>query len=83
MKRLGQLVALVLVGILVAICTYRVESGSMAVVFRFGAVREAVGPGLHFRLPWPVETVTLVAVAGTGGVSSVEEAEWTVSRRSG
>lgn len=63
MKRLGQLVALVLVGILVAICTYRVESGSMAVVFRFGAVREAVGPGLHFRLPWPVETVTLVAVS--------------------
>lgn len=38
--------------------TFRVKEGSSAIVLRFGAPRETTSEaGLHFRLPWPFETV--------------------------
>lgn len=42
---------------------YSVEANSEAVVLRFGKyVGPPRPPGLHFKLPWPVETVTIVPV---------------------
>jgi Cu+-exporting ATPase len=39
----------------------QVEAGEMAVVRRFGRpLDEDLGPGLHWRWPWPVENVTRV-----------------------
>lgn len=40
---------------------YTIQPGQVGVVRRFGAVRAAaVPPGLHYRLPWPIEEVTRV-----------------------
>lgn len=42
---------------------YVVQPGEAAVVRRFGAVVDGnAGPGLHYRLPWPVDAVDIVAV---------------------
>jgi Cu+-exporting ATPase len=38
----------------------QVENGEVGVVRRFGELRDDLGPGLHLRWPWPVETVTRV-----------------------
>jgi modulator of FtsH protease HflK len=39
---------------------YVVEADERAVVRRFGAVTAQVGPGMHYRLPWPVDRVDVV-----------------------
>jgi modulator of FtsH protease HflK len=36
---------------------YRVDAQSAAVVQRFGAYVETTGPGMHFKLPWPIDAV--------------------------
>ncbi len=41
-----------------------VDSGDVAVVFRFGAVHRAMKPGINVRLPWPVESHEVVQVTG-------------------
>lgn len=42
---------------------YTVAPGEAAVVRRYGGViARNVGPGLHYRLPWPVDRVDVVAV---------------------
>lgn len=53
---------------------YTVQPGEAAVVRRFGQVIDGnIGPGLHYRLPWPVERVDRVAV------NSIRRAETPVS----
>ncbi len=37
---------------------YRVQPDEQGVVMRFGAFSRTTPPGLNYRLPWPVETVT-------------------------
>jgi membrane protease subunit HflK len=39
---------------------YVVGTDERAVVRRFGAVDAEVGPGMHYRLPWPVDRVDVV-----------------------
>ena len=39
---------------------YVVEADERAVVRRFGAVEAEVGPGMHYRLPWPVDRLDVV-----------------------
>jgi modulator of FtsH protease HflK len=39
---------------------YVVGADERAVVRRFGAVDAEVGPGMHYRLPWPVDRLDLV-----------------------
>jgi len=39
---------------------YVVEADERGVVRRFGAVAAQVGPGMHYRLPWPVDRVDVV-----------------------
>ncbi len=60
------LVLLVAVGVLalwLGSGLYRVQPGEHAVIKRFGEnVRVTTAPGLNYRIPWPVETVTKVNV---------------------
>ncbi|MCP5559654.1 MAG: FtsH protease activity modulator HflK [Verrucomicrobiaceae bacterium] len=58
---LGILGAIILVtGALT--CAYQVPANSVAVVQRFGAWLKNVGPGLNFRLPFGVDSITIVEV---------------------
>jgi membrane protease subunit HflK len=41
---------------------YVVEANQAAVLRRFGSVLETVGPGIHYRLPWPVDQVNKVSI---------------------
>jgi membrane protease subunit HflK len=41
---------------------YRVDAQERAVVLRFGRFVETAGPGLHFKLPFPIDSVELRAV---------------------
>lgn len=56
-KAIG-LAALVLVGVWGASGFYRVQPDELGVVMRFGAFDRTAPPGLNYRIPWPVETVT-------------------------
>ena len=42
---------------------YQVKQPERGVVLRFGQYIETTPPGLHFRLPWPIESVNIVNVA--------------------
>jgi membrane protease subunit HflK len=42
---------------------YQVKQPERGVVQRFGKLVEVTPPGLHFRLPWPIESVSVVNVA--------------------
>jgi len=41
---------------------YIIQQGERGVELRFGAKNEVTGPGLHWRLPWPIESVEKVNV---------------------
>ncbi len=42
---------------------YKVEADSEGVVLRLGRLAKKTQPGLHFKLPWPIDTVYTVPVA--------------------
>jgi modulator of FtsH protease HflK len=42
---------------------YQVKQPERGVVQRFGRLVAVTLPGLHFRLPWPIETVSVVNIA--------------------
>ena len=48
---------------------YQVKPGNQGVVQRFGKHVETVGDGWGWRLPWPIETVTKVDVAGVKSIA--------------
>jgi len=50
--------AVVLLGLWAASGIYRVQPDEQGVVMRFGAFDRTTGPGLNYRIPWPVESVT-------------------------
>ena len=63
------LAALALLGAYIASGLYLVDTDEEAVVRRFGAVTAEVGPGMHYRLPWPIDQVDVLkttAVMKTG-----------------
>lgn len=41
---------------------YKVQPDEQGVVMRFGQWTDTTGPGLHYHLPWPVETLVLPKV---------------------
>jgi modulator of FtsH protease HflK len=43
---------------------YQVKQPERGIVQRFGRLVEVTLPGIHFRFPWPVESVAIVNVAG-------------------
>ena len=58
----GLLVMLVLV-VWLASGFYIVEAASRGVVLTFGHYSEETGPGLHWRLPWPIQSHELVNIS--------------------
>ena len=61
---------------------YVVDTDEQAVVRRFGAIAARVGPGMHYRLPWPVDQVHLVkttSVMTTGVGFRLAEGERTTA----
>ena len=41
-------------------CVFVVDTDEQAVIRRFGAIEARVGPGMHYRLPWPIDRVDIV-----------------------
>lgn len=57
-KRLARLIALVAVGMYLLSGIYAVQPDERGVVKRLGKVVAAdVQPGIHYRLPWPIDSV--------------------------
>jgi modulator of FtsH protease HflK len=54
------LVAFALIAAYLATGFYTVSADSQAVVRRFGAFASHLGPGMHYRLPWPIDRVEVV-----------------------
>src|SRR5215472_2397701 len=62
----GMLILTVLVIVILAWLwngVYQVKQPERGVVQRFGRLVAVTPPGLHFRLPWPIESVNVVNVA--------------------
>jgi membrane protease subunit HflK len=59
-RRWLALVPLVLLAAWLGAGFYVVDTDEQAVVRRFGAIAARVGPGMHYRLPWPVDQVDVV-----------------------
>jgi len=56
------LLGLAVVAVWLASGFYRVQPDELGVVLRFGAYSYRTEPGLHWHLPWPIESVLLPAV---------------------
>ena len=76
LSRLGPFGLFVLVGLLMMLfsCVYIVDQNQEAVVLRFGEYSRTSAPGIHLKLPSPVETKELINVTdernitiGSGG----------------
>lgn len=57
---IGGIVVLVLAVVLLWSSWFTVQPEETGVVQRFGKVVRTEGPGLHFKIPYGVETVTLI-----------------------
>ena len=64
MGRLGPFGLFVLIGLLMMLfsCVYIVDQNQEAVVLRFGKYSRTSAPGIHLKLPTPVETKELIDV---------------------
>ncbi len=67
--QIGKRIRLILFSLAVAVVLlagksafYRVEASDAGVVLRFGKQIATVPPGLHMKMPWPIDTVYLVPV---------------------
>ncbi|WLR50184.1 FtsH protease activity modulator HflK [Bacillus tianshenii] len=59
---IGFVVALLLLGLIGATTWYTVDESEQAVTMTFGEVQEGISePGLHFKLPWPIQSVTVLS----------------------
>jgi len=65
----GDSSSLLLIGIAAVVAVwlyngiYQVKQPERGVVQRFGRFTEVTPPGLHFRLPWPIESVNIVNIS--------------------
>ena len=66
-KGLGG-VAVLIGAIWLASGAYRVDAQERAVVLRFGAYVETVGPGYNWHIPWPIERKVIVNVSQPNSV---------------
>src|SRR5437879_9618584 len=55
----GGLLALAVAGYLLA-SVFTVAADEQAVIRRLGRVAARLGPGIHYRLPWPIDRVDIV-----------------------
>jgi membrane protease subunit HflK len=56
------LIAIALVALWLASGFYRVQPDEQGLVLRFGAYDRSTLPGLNYHIPWPIESVELLAV---------------------
>jgi membrane protease subunit HflK len=56
------LIAIALIALWLASGFYRVQPDEQGIVLRFGAYDRSTLPGLNYHIPWPVESVDLLAV---------------------
>ncbi len=61
-KKMGMLVLIVLAVVWLATGFFIVDPQEQAVIKRFGEVYDVVGPGPHYHLPSPIETVQIEPV---------------------
>ncbi|MGP4041616.1 FtsH protease activity modulator HflK [Gracilibacillus sp. D59] len=55
---IGIVIAVVFLGLFAATSWYTVDESEQAVLITFGKAEEGMTePGLHFKLPWPIQTV--------------------------
>ncbi|MEE9294694.1 MAG: FtsH protease activity modulator HflK [Phycisphaerae bacterium] len=66
-RRYRRLIVVIAIGVVVLVgldtTFYKVEADEQGVVLRFGRLARLTEPGLHTKLPWPIETVQQVPVA--------------------
>jgi membrane protease subunit HflK len=55
-KNMISLAVISFIGLWLASGVYVVQEGDTSVVLRFGKLSRIIGPGLSYRLPWPIET---------------------------
>jgi membrane protease subunit HflK len=63
LSKLRLALGLLFAGLVASSSIVAVDSGNVAVVYRFGAIDRAMGPGLNLRAPWPIESHQVVAVS--------------------
>lgn len=68
-------VGLILLGLLGWSSFYRVDTDQQGVVLRFGEAVRTAGPGLHFKLPYPIETVYSPSVTKVNRVNIGDSAD--------
>ena len=56
------IIGIIILGAWLATGFYTVDSAQRGVEFRFGAYQETTRPGLHWHIPYPVESVELVDI---------------------
>jgi modulator of FtsH protease HflK len=61
-------VAVLIGAVWIASGAYRVDAQERAVVLRFGAYVETVGPGYNWHMPWPIERKVIVNVSQPNSV---------------
>src|SRR5688572_27442987 len=61
-RRAWPLAIVAAIGIWVASGVYQIQPGEIGVVRHFGYEVSRSGPGLHYRLPWPIQRVDAVNV---------------------
>lgn len=57
---MGWLIIVVVLGVWLAGGIYTVDPQEVGLVKRFGKYTKQSGPGFHYRLPWPIESVVIV-----------------------
>ncbi|QED48895.1 FtsH protease activity modulator HflK [Cytobacillus dafuensis] len=58
----GLVLLIIILGITAFTTWYTVDESDQAVILTFGKVEEGITePGLHFKLPWPIQTVEKVS----------------------
>ncbi|WP_139125152.1 FtsH protease activity modulator HflK [Bacillus solimangrovi] len=58
----GLMFVLILLGIVGSTSWYTVDQSEQAVILTFGKVEEGISdPGLHFKLPWPIQSVEILS----------------------
>ena len=60
--RTGRWLGLAVVGLWLATGIYQVQTDEQGLVLRFGKWTDSTEPGLHYHLPYPIETVLLPKV---------------------
>jgi len=69
LRNFSRNIVYIALGIWLLTGIYMVSADQQGVVRRFGAFARVTSPGIHYRLPWPIERVDRV------GVSNVRRAE--------